>query len=368
MYLTPSFLIYYIILNFSYAKTLANSPGEHLRLIMLSRSFLLIFILFFYCVFPKNHLPASSLVRVPVGNGYVEWELIGLDYMPLGWFIPLTGEKIPTIAPDYETEVYSYLLSHAPRFLVLEASVYPLPLAGIGVKKNYRDFYDSAEYRNYNLIESATSSIFEEPWAASVFFGNIVDFIPAERVRRSSFHSENSKQSQQGQKQEKKNENIFQGKGYSGFLISYGNYHIRRNELVRDDWVELEMKLLGSYSNQRNSADWSYRLGGKFHFNEQIKNYSYIGLKRDRTDFDQIHPTSLWRNSFFEIILSFLHEEQKLHRLQFLFGKKYPFEGSSVFPEVTLGVIWKFNSSYEGELALNDVNEVQFVFFPNIRF
>ncbi len=322
--------------------------------------FLLFFFLFL--VFSLDQpLEAGSLGRVPIGRSYIELEIIGLHYMPLGWNIPLTSEQIPTIAPQGETEIYSYLLSRPPRFLVLETSVYPLPLSGIALKKYQSEFYYRMENEfGFNVIESATSSIFEEPWAMSLFFGNVVDFIPFQK-------NQDAWEWKKDPKNDSKDSD-FQGKGYSGILVSYGTHHIRRNTLIRDDWAELEIKLIGSHNNPKIGVDWSYRIGGRLNFHPEIKHYVYIGLKRDRTDSDRIYPVSLWRNSYFSFKLSYLPDENKFRDLQLLLGKKWPITSWGVIPELTLGAVWKITSSYTGTLAKDDVQEVQFVISPNLRF
>jgi hypothetical protein len=325
---------------------------------------------------------AKSLFILPIGPTELQLELIGLYYLPLDYHIPLTGEPIPMITPKWETDIYKHLLTHWPRFIVLEASTYPLPLAGIAIKKNYPDFYDSTTYsRNFNLVQSMTSSLFEEPWAASVFFGNVVSFVPLDapfveplapddktkagkKGAVGGWHNQDLAVHQESKTEDK---DVLKGKGYSGFLFSYGNYHIKQNTLIKDQWQETELKLIGSYHSERVFIDWSYRIGARINFHPDIKSYYYIGLKRDHLDYTE-HGFSLIKNSQFLFKLSLDAKTLELREIRFLFGKKFPIRDGSVIPEITLGVIWKVSSPYTGALASQKDAEVLYVVSPNLRF
>lgn len=99
-------------------------------------------------------------------------------YSNVSFTIALTREPILRLGENPEEDIYEELLRRAlvPRFLFLEASINPLPYLGVYIKKNHRGFYDNAELSgSFNWIKALTAG-FEEPWAASVLLGNVVDF------------------------------------------------------------------------------------------------------------------------------------------------------------------------------------------------
>ncbi len=122
-----------------------------------------------------------------------EWFKIEFEpdayYTSLGLFFALTDTPIPHIGERSEQELYLTLLSraYAPRFLVIEGSVNPLPYLGTHIKREHPDFYEDAQVSgSFNWVQAVTAG-FEEPWALSVFLGKAVDFsIPAGRTARVS--------------------------------------------------------------------------------------------------------------------------------------------------------------------------------------
>ncbi|MEF3280718.1 MAG: hypothetical protein K6357_07130 [Elusimicrobiota bacterium] len=108
----------------------------------------------------------------------LEYE-IQLDpyYSDFGIYEELRGE-IPHLGKKSETEIYSYLLKnlYKPKTLVFEISFNPMPYLGTCIKRSYYDFYSKAKItENFNLINALTTG-FEEPWAFSIFLGNVVEF------------------------------------------------------------------------------------------------------------------------------------------------------------------------------------------------
>jgi hypothetical protein len=84
-------------------------------------------------------------------------------------------------------------------------------------QETHQNFYDNTQIlRSFNWIEKLTAE-FEEFWAFSVLAGNVVNYYFVDR---------------KGTK----------GLGYSGYLFSVGNYHIRDNAQIRDEWKEFEWK------------------------------------------------------------------------------------------------------------------------------
>lgn len=101
-------------------------------------------------------------------------------YSDIDLIIALTEEPIPQLGEQTESEIYQTLLSRAailPQFLVLEASVNPLPYFGTYLKEHNPDFYEQGRISgSLNWVKALTAG-FEEPYAAS------------RAVRRDLFHS-----------------------------------------------------------------------------------------------------------------------------------------------------------------------------------
>jgi len=169
-------------------------------------------------------------------------------YASVGVYNSLTGKPIPHLGVVPEIDIYRDLIKnfYKPRTLVLEASLNPLPYAGALIRKHQPSFYEHMKISdNLNAVEALTTG-FEDPWALSLFFGNVVTF---ESVNRS-----------------------LQGKrtGYSGLLLNAGNKHIKNNLLIRDNWFEMEGKLKGEQYLADRTLRWSFRGGLKTHENRHI--------------------------------------------------------------------------------------------------
>ena len=163
-------------------------------------------------------------------------------YTNVGYNVPLTVKPIPTISSDSEAKIYRDLIegSLIPRYMVLEASVNPLPWLGTYIKSHSPTFFKQGElgHSGINLIESATAG-FPEPWAVSAFFGNVA------KLQRPN---------------EKRHGNNY---GYTGYLVSAGNKHIKNNTLIHDDWYEIEWKIKGKIDYPDERLSWSFRVGGR---------------------------------------------------------------------------------------------------------
>jgi hypothetical protein len=70
-------------------------------------------------------------------------------YTNVGLYTPLTSEPISTITSDSEVEIYTKLIegSAIPRYMLLEASVYPMPVVGTYIKSQSPDFSGICHHR-----------------------------------------------------------------------------------------------------------------------------------------------------------------------------------------------------------------------------
>jgi hypothetical protein len=286
-------------------------------------------------------LLAAAVAAEPAAGPELVPELTAY-YTSLGLYVPLAGEAIPDYSGDDELELYRELLlsSLRPQLLLLEASVYPMPLLGTWIRRHEPGLYADAQLRgDINLVESASAG-FPEPAALSIFLGSAMNLVrPGER-------------------------RVGTNKGHVGYLASYGDRHIRRNVLIDDDWYELEWKLKGEREFADEHLSWSFRLGTKQHGDPDIADVVYVGLRRGNID---------WHGPFLDWLTnsaaSFKVEAASdgIARAQLLVEKRYPLEGWGFAVAVETGVLYEGARAYRGTLRDEDDGLI-FVLRPNIAF
>jgi hypothetical protein len=272
-----------------------------------------------------------------------EWDAY---YTDVGAYIPLTSTPIPTIRSDSEAAIYSQLIqgSAIPRYMVLEASVYPLPMLGTYLKKHAPGFYKQGEIGNtgVNLIESFTAG-FQEPWAISAFFGNVAKLERPGETRPGS--------------------NL----GYTGYLISGGTKHIKDNVLIDDHWYELEWKIKGKINYPDQKLDWSFRVGGKFNANPYVTDVVYFGIHRSNLDYHAPFLSQL-KNVSVDVKVQMAQRGGQIVRSEFFLGKKYPVTEKGFSPTLDIGFIWESPNEYSGALRDRNRSTLTFLLRPSIEF
>ena len=267
-------------------------------------------------------------------------------YTSVGWYRALTSKPIPNLGQKKEWEIYAELLKkfYLPRTLVLELSVNPLPCAGVYLKKHASDFYNSFNAGGGNLVESLTTG-FEEPWAASLFLGNVMEHDSIKKAYLGKRHS------------------------YSGFLLSAGNFHIKQNRLVQDNWLETEIKLKGEQILAERSLRWSFRVGHKHHANRGIADAFYLGVRRSRTDFKE-KGNPFINNTGIEYVFDFSRETLRPLRHLLVVDKKFPLKNRRLAFWLGVGVMWTSGGKYSGALAETGKtgSQTAFLIRPNIEF
>lgn len=271
----------------------------------------------------------------------VEYELDPY-YTNVGLYVPLTDKDIQTVDLGSEEHIYSTLLKDyfTPRFFLLEASVNPLPWLGTVVRRNYTDAYQDAEVSaDLNLIEALTEG-FEEPYALSFFVGNIIRFKLAK---------------------EKKAEAI--NKGYSGFVISVGDRHIKKNTLIDDHWYEIEWKLKGDRRIGPIYHSWSFRIGTKIHDNPEISDVSYFGIRRELFN-RELKGYKFLQNTGIDVRVDFSNDNSNLVQSVLYVEKRWNRE-SGVF---TMGIgVKRTTDKYRGSLA-DDGDQTRLILRPGYLF
>ncbi len=266
-------------------------------------------------------------------------------YSDIGYNIPLTNKPIPTISSGSEAVIYRELIkgSLIPQYMLLEASIYPMPILGTFIKSHSPGFYDQFSIgKDFNVIESLTAG-FQEPWALSAFFGNVA------RLKRPGDHRQDYNY------------------GYTGYLVSVGTKHIMHNTPVNDDWCELEWKIKGKIDHPDEKLSWSFRIGGKFNKNHDVNNVTFINLHRTNTDLRSSYLAWL-ENTNLDFRLHFLQHGGKLVRSELIAGKKIPLPDRGFHPTFSLGFIWTSPDEYSGALRFANANKLTLVIRPSIEF
>lgn len=267
-------------------------------------------------------------------------------YSNIDYNVSLSDKPIPTITSDSEAVIYRELIkdSFIPRFMVLETSVYPLAWLGTYLKSHSPYLYRQAEIGNtgINLFESATAG-FQEPWAVSAFFGNVAKLNRPKETR----HGNNY--------------------GYTGYLVSVGNRHIKNNTFVADNWYELEWKIKGKLNYDNEKLSWSFRAGGRFNANEDVNDVVYLSLHRSKLDI-RFSFLEWLENANSELRMHFLQRGGEMVRLELIAGKKVPIPGWSFVPTLDIGFVWTSPNEYSGALKDQRGNTTTLVFRPSLEF
>jgi len=263
-------------------------------------------------------------------------------YSNVGLYIPFNYEKIPAVELRNEREIYLTLFKDAfsPSFLVIEFSINPLPILGVYLKDHQTELYNKVQIDDdLNLIAALTEG-FEEPYALSIFLGNVIQFtLPSETKKKTI------------------------NKGYSGFLMSFGDKHLRTNNVIDDNWFELEWKLKGDRRIGNIYHSFSFRVGAKSHDNENIVSSYYFGIRRELFN-SEVKKYKLFDNIGVDFRLDYSRKTNKLIQSEIFIDKHWPM--SNV--ELSFGIgLKKVKHKYLNELS--DLNQdVQLILRPSIQF
>lgn len=293
-------------------------------------------------------LSGPSRAEEPAARTGGEWSYeLDAYYSNVSYDIPLATDRVPNLGEVTEFEIYRYLIprSFLPRFINVEASVNPMPVFGVYLRNNQEEFYRSCRLSDdFNFIESITAG-FREPYALSVFFGNLADFVKPGETRKGG------------------------NRAYIGYLFSVGDHHITHNNLIDDRWLEIEWKLKGDRNFADEKLSWSFRVGGRIHENPEIADTLYLGLRRSNTDF-RVDGLSWLKNTSTTLMTELAANDLRFLRQEVVFGKKYPLKSLGMALSFDLGGIWESGRNYGGSLAGDRYDGKSFtvVLRPNLVF
>ena len=265
-------------------------------------------------------------------------------YTNIAYFKTLDDSPIPELGERSESDVYRDLFyrSYLPRFVLVEASINPMPVLGVLLKSDDASgIYDNMSVtQDLNLVEVATAG-FEEPYALSLFLGNMVKYESADGSGIKS-------------------------KGFMGYLASYGHLHIRKNKLIDDRWGEFEWKLKGDQILSDRKLSWSFRLGFKIHDNPLITDEFYVAIKRERVQ-EKGDIYSWVENGGIEFKYRMDRETGATIGQQLIVDKKIPIVKKGWVVSLGIGFVRDTPRKYKGELLLDETTTA-FVLRPSIAF
>jgi len=241
-----------------------------------------------------------------------------------------------------EEQIYRDLIlnSFNPNIFLIEAAVFPMPVAGVYIKDNYTTFYDNSNYEQTNLVQAITAG-FEEPYSLSFFIGRMVVF------------------------KKKSHKRIGKNRAFIGTLFSVGDYSIKDNILHKNRWLNIEYKLKGTRDKEESDLDWSFRVGYKINENHNFVDTFYVGARRSSVDFTK-DRWSLIYNSAFNVMFEFSANTFLMTKTELLLEKKYPLKNLSF--GLVVGYIYRGNNRYRGDLKDEGIENHQIVFRPNLEF
>lgn len=290
-------------------------------------------------------LAVVSLVHGVVNASDGEWEY-ELDpyYSNVAFYKTLDDSPIPELGKRSEAEVYRDLFkrSYLPRFILLEASINPMPVLGVILKSEAaEEVYSNMKItQELNLVEVVTAG-FEEPYAISLFLGNMVKYDALD-------------------------ESATQSKGFMGYLASYGHLHIRKNKLVDDRWGELEWKIKGDQILADRELSWSFRVGLKIHDNPYITDEFYVAIKRQRIQ--ETGDVYSWvQNGGIEFKYRMDKDTGATIGQQLIIDKNIPIKSNGWVVSFGVGFIRDTRNKYSGPLRAEESN-TSFVLRPSIKF
>jgi len=268
-------------------------------------------------------------------------------YSNVSAFIDLNqDEEIPDASDKSELDIYSDLLLNTlnPNIFLIEAAIYPMPIGGLYFRKINEGMYDKARLQDSNIVKLVTAG-FNEPYSFSFFFGRMLTF-----------------------KNKNTSEHVGNNRAYIGYLTSYGDRSIKDNRAYFDKWLEFEFKLKGTRKKLQRDLDWSFRVGSRFHDNDNFADSIYIGARRSSTDYQKSIYSFIY-NSAFNTALSFSTDTFNMIGAELSVEKIIPlhFDFKSSFG-LEVGYIYNSGDKYRGVLREEGIDNHQFVFRPNIKF
>ncbi|MBN1352351.1 hypothetical protein JXJ21_23340 [candidate division KSB1 bacterium] len=245
------------------------------------------------------------------------------------------GAKPIVISPDRELEIFRHILReiYLPKYILLQLTLYPLSTLSSFLETDHATTFNQFEiYDGFNVLRSLSAD-FEEPYAASVFLGNIIGF---------KYEGKESNTDTTAGRSPQVNSIL------SGVLFSGGHWHIQDNIRIQDEWLEILFLLTGQLNvrDMRNVV-WDLRAGYRLHRNRLVTDVAVISVLREHTEWEY-RGLSPFRNSYFQTAFYLPIGSEAANRPLFtrqllVFGKKVPMRlfKRKVMLKLGVGILWE---------------------------
>ncbi len=267
-------------------------------------------------------------------------------------------QKPVVLTQGNEAEIYSRLGRQLllPKYVLFQITGYPLSaISSYYETDRYVSYQKFTFFDDINILRSIGAG-FEEPYAFSLFLGNVL------LLAYSDGTETKLKQS---------------GSALAGFLISHGRHQIYNNIYLHDSWYQIELMLIGNLKEpNKRRISWNFRIGAKLHQNDFIRDTITMAIERNHTDW-QFKGWSFAKNSVFKYAA---HVPSPTPTNKFpatsqliSYGKKFPVTllQKKVFFILALGAKWEWIRWYDHSLNRFDENatsQLTFLIQPNIEF
>lgn len=305
-------------------------------------------ILLFLFVLKSNNCHGSCNYKVLVSQkifGYYWKYSYGIGaYRTFGSINVKLQKDVPheQISPNREIDIFKTLFKqiYLPKYMLLQLTIYPLATLSSFLETDRPQVFKKFEIYNHLNMLRAAGGDFEEPYAMSLFLGNIIGFQYKHKNTSNTFISK---------KRESRINSIL-----SGFLLSAGHLHIQDNIRISDSWAEILLMLTGKWEipKIRNTL-WDFRMGYRYHENKLVTSVAVFSFKRDHTEWQY----SGWfpsKNSMIQAIFYMPVGADALNRpfftrQLFLIGKKFPIGmfKRRIMLKIGLGMLWEQTRLYD---------------------
>jgi len=312
----------------------------------------------------NSWLPAQSIGFQKRPGGYLIGGQATFDiYKPYcSFYVNLKRNERPTtIQSGDELDIYSRLGTrlYLPKFILFQTTFYQLSTLSSYLETNHPQIFNKFNtYYGLNIIRSIGAG-YEEPYAFSLFLGNII-LLSYDKSNKNK--NELYKQS---------------GSALAGFLLSTGNHQISDNIYINDQWYQYELMFVGDLKEQKiRKISWNFRLGIKYHSNRILRDIFLLAIERSHSTWQKT-GFSLFKNSIFKyksyVPTSFKDNPPPVVYQCFSYGKKIPINifKKNIFLIIAGGVSWEWVYHYDRntkKFESKPSGSLVWLFQPNIEF
>lgn len=243
-----------------------------------------------------------------------------------------------------------------PSYLLFQITGYPLSALSSYLETDRFETYNRFNVNSDLNILRSIGVGFEEPYAFSLFLGNVLFLAYKDSAEN------RLKQS---------------GSALAGFLISSGKHQIYNNIYLHDNWFQIELMLIGNLNEpKRRKFSWNFRLGAKFHKNELLRDVFTLTTERSHTDWRST-GWSLLKNSIFKyqahIPIPTSDDSTPAASHLITYGKKFPIHlfKRKMFFVLGFGLRWEWVRFYDhnqDQFDPDPKSQLIWLIQPNIEF